>query len=256
MTKQPDVETASSRYGTRFKGQTGEWLLQVQEQHLFSLLAPWQGASILDVGGGHGQYTKRLVQAGYAVTVLGSAPEADGQVRTLVASGECEYLVGDLLDLPVADNSFDIVISFRLLPHLEDWRGFIGEAARVARNAVILDFPVLHSFNIFYPLLFWLKRACEGNTTRTFQVFKEKEVVEEFKKVGFFPSSRRPEYFFPMVIHRLLHAPSVSMSIEKACSSATLTRRFGSPVVLRVEAKPEKTPDTHASQADRSQCSR
>ena len=238
----PDVETASDQYKLRFRGKTGKWFFKKQADGLLSALAPWKGATILDVGGGHGQYTEQLVNAGYSVTVLGSSPEADKQIRDLVAAGKCQYRIGNLLDLPVADQSYDIVISFRLLSHLRDWRGFIDELTRVARRAVILDFPILCSSNILYPLLFWLKRAGEGNSTRTFHVFREKEVLGEFRKNGFEGTVRHPQYFLPMVAHRKLHSLWASMQFERFFAAVGLTRLFGSPVILRAERQAAAEP--------------
>ena len=51
----PDVETASDDYAARFAGPVGAWMLQVQERAVLELIAPWPGASVLDVGGGHAQ---------------------------------------------------------------------------------------------------------------------------------------------------------------------------------------------------------
>lgn len=237
--RKPDLETSSDRYKTRFKGQTGKWFLQHQEEHLIQMLAPWKGASILDIGGGHGQYTERLVEEGYDVTILGSSPDANEQVQHLLASKKCQYLVGNLLDVPVPDKSFDVVLSFRLLAHLPEWPALIGQASRTARKAVIVDFPILQSFNALYPLLFKVKCFLEKNTTRSFQIFHEQEVVDEFKKSGFWPSSRFPQYFLPMVVHRVLHTPVLSRKAEDVFRRIGLTQRFGSPVILCAEPKVE-----------------
>ncbi len=231
-----DVETASGKYQQRFRGRTGAWFLQEQERHLLALLKPWKGARILDVGGGHGQYTQGLLNQGYDVTILGSAPQAGEQIQRLVASGQCRYVVGDLLNFPVADNSYDVVISFRLLTHSEDWHRLVRETSRVARHAVILDFPALDSFNRLYPLLFWAKRIGEGNTTRTFQIFKTGEVVAAFHPAGFTPTACLRQFFLPMVLHRLLRLSTLSINIEALCCRLGLTRRFGSPVILRLES--------------------
>ncbi len=231
-----DVETASEGYQQRFKGETGAWFLDQQAEHLLALLEPWPGATILDVGGGHGQYTERLLQKGYEVTILGSAPQAGEQVQNLVDSGQCRYQVGNLIDFPIADKSYDIVISFRLMTHSQDWRRLAGETARVARHAVIIDFPVLDSFNLLYPLLFWAKRIGEANTTRTFSIFKTREVVAEFHKTSFMPTAARRQFFLPMVLHRVLRAPVLSRNVEAVCRRLGLTRCFGSPVILRLES--------------------
>lgn len=230
-----DVATASQQYQQRFSGETGAWFLREQERHLLALLEPWKGARILDVGGGHGQYTRGLLRHGYDVTVLGSAPQAGEQIQDLIASGQCRYLVGNLVDFPVETGSYDVVISFRLMTHSQDWRLLTGEMARTAKHATILDFPVIDSFNMLYPLLFWAKRIGERNTTRTFSVFRTREVVREFEKAGLRPTACVRQFFFPMVLHRMLRATRFSIKLEAACRRTGLTRILGSPVILRVE---------------------
>lgn len=231
----PDVETSSARYKKRFKGRTGSWFLDKQSKYLLASLEPWRGASVLDVGGGHGQYTELLHSQDYKVTVLGSSLGADEQIRSLLESGRCRYAVGDFDKLPFADKSYDVVISFRLMAHLQHWQKFLSEASRVARHAVIIDFPVMSSFNALYPAFFWLKLATEGGTTRTYKVFREEDIMTVFNRAGFVTTSRHAQYFLPMAAHRAIHAPNLSDKLEYYCETLGLTEKFGSPVILRVE---------------------
>ena len=57
----PDVESSSDEYALRFRGAVGKWQIERQNQLLLDLLAKWKNASVLDVGGGHGQYTDDLI---------------------------------------------------------------------------------------------------------------------------------------------------------------------------------------------------
>ncbi|NEO49979.1 MAG: class I SAM-dependent methyltransferase, partial [Moorea sp. SIO4A3] len=52
-----DIETSSEDYASRFAGEIGAWLLKVQEDATLKMLTPYPKATILDVGGGHGQLT-------------------------------------------------------------------------------------------------------------------------------------------------------------------------------------------------------
>ena len=51
------------------------------------------------------------------------------------------------LDLPFADDSFDVAVSFKVLAHIEDIRGAIAEMARVVRpgGVLALEFYNRHS---------------------------------------------------------------------------------------------------------------
>ena len=73
-----DIETSSAAYASRFSGPTGSWLLRVQAEATLSMLQSYPQATILEVGGGHGQLTPHLLKAGHSVTVLGSDKELSG----------------------------------------------------------------------------------------------------------------------------------------------------------------------------------
>jgi hypothetical protein len=121
------------------------------------------------------------------------------------------------------------------MAHLQNWENFVVEACRVGKYSVVIDFPPMRSFNVTYPLFFKLKRKLEESSTRTYTVFDEKKVAESFRHAGFRPTGRYAQYFFPMVCHRVLGNQAISRKIEQICRSSTLTDRFGSPVILRLE---------------------
>lgn len=228
-----DIETSSDDYATRFSGAVGAWFLQVQAEATLNMLAPYHGASVLDVGGGHGQLTGPLLKAGYPVTVLGSAEVCIERIRHLVDGVRCTFDVGNILDLPYSDRSFDVVISYRLLPHVTRWQEFLGELARVAKQAIVLDYPEVRSINYATPFLFEFKKNLEGNT-RTYTCFREKDLLSVVGSHGFERAGRYAEFFFPMVLHRKLNAPQVSTAIEGVSRAVGLTGWLGSPVILKL----------------------
>lgn len=228
----PDIETSSDDYATRFAGKVGEWFLKVQEKATLKMLKPYPGASILDVGGGHGQTTKALIDAGYDLTVFGSDPVCKERIAQYVDSGQCKFEAGNLLDLPYPDDAFDVVLSYRLLPHIEQWQHLIEEFSRVARKAVILDYPEKRSVNVIAPQLFKMKKQMEGNT-RPFTLFSRAEVTEQFNQHGYQFKDAYGEFFLPMVLHRKLKSPGISSAAEDVCRALGLTGLFGSPVVVK-----------------------
>ncbi len=226
----PDIETSSEAYVKRFAGPVGAWFLRVQEQAVLHLLSMYPAATILEVGGGHGQLTGALVSCGYGVTVFGSDKRCMQRIRGLVESRRCRFVTGDLLHLPYTDRAFDVVISLRLLPHMEAWPALIGELSRVARRAVIVDYPTVRSLNCLSPMLFPAKRLAEGDT-RFYRNFHDSEVAGEFGRRGFISRQRLPQFFWPMVLHRVLGRPGVSAGLERVARIAQLIRWFGSPVI-------------------------
>jgi len=230
-----DIETASEDYASRFAGPVGRYFLDVQARLTLDMLRDLPGATVLDVGGGHGQLTMPLAAAGFKVTVTGSSEICRARLDRYCEKGSFRYLTCDSLNLPFADNHFDVVLAFRLLPHTERWKRLISEMCRVAGRAVIFDYPDRRSANILYGALFDMKKNMEGNT-RTFTLFTRKEITAELATNNFTAPVLRPEFFVPMVIHRKLGSPVLSKSLEAVSRAAGLTYLFGSPIILRSNA--------------------
>jgi len=229
-----DVETASDDYAARFAGAAGAWMLGVQERIVVRWLQRWPGATVLDVGGGHAQLARPLARAGFPVTVLGSAAVCGRRLAAEVAAGRVRFVAGDLVALPFADRSFDVAVSIRLLPHCAQWPRLIAELCRVARQAVLVDYPTGQSVNCLSAALFGAKKRIEKNT-RPFTLFRHGAVAAEFGRQGFAPAARRGEFFLPMVLHRMLRCPPLSAALEGACGALGLRRLLGSPVLAMFE---------------------
>jgi ubiquinone/menaquinone biosynthesis C-methylase UbiE len=232
-----DIETSSAKYARRFQGETGRWFLTVQGKatlNLIDLLG--ECSSVLEVGGGHGQLTPFLVEAGYRVSVHGSTEDCRARIENYVDKGQVEFRTGDLFHLLYADQSFDIVIAYHLLSHLSDVKPFLRELARVSKLAVIVDYPTHRSLNGVTTNFFWLKKKLEGNT-RQFISYHERDVNELFQELGFDCVGRFAKFFLPMVVHRVMKLPRLSSSVENFFRLTKLTDFFGSPVIACFERK-------------------
>jgi len=231
-----DIETSSEDYARRFAGPAGEWMLEVQENIVTGWLSQYGKASILDVGGGHGQLAVPLANAGFQVTVLGSDASCSQRIQKEVSEKKITFVTGNVIELPFPDKSFDVVTCIRLIPHCTRWPELIAQLCRVARKTVIVDYPTSQSINMFSSSMFGLKKKLEGNT-RPFALFKHSEILGEFSKHQFVMSRRRPEFFLPMVLHRKLNAPGFSGFLEGFFRAIGLTSMLGSPVLVEMVKK-------------------
>jgi SAM-dependent methyltransferase len=230
-----DIETSSEGYARRFAGPVGEWFLELQARSTLGLLgAVSRGSRVLDVGGGHAQLTPPLLEAGYEVVVLGSDEACAERLAPWLSQDRCRFEIGNLLALPYPDRSFAAVLSFRLLPHLTAWRRLVAELCRTARDVVIVDYPSIRSINVFADGLFAAKKRIEKNT-RPFTLFHPREIGEAFAENGFRLSASRPQFLWPMVLHRMLGRPMISRALEAPGRVLGLTRLLGSPVIVRLE---------------------
>lgn len=229
-----DIETSNDDYATRFSGKTGAWMLGVQTALARRLLSGFPKGTMLDVGGGHGQLAGPLSADGWKITVLGSAKSCEHRIRSLTASGKVSFVVGNTIELPFPDNSFDAVVCFRLLTHCDRWRELVKELCRVSKGPVIVDYPTSQSVNAIAPAFFGAKKRVEKNT-RTWKLFRHEEVRGQFEKCGARIVSVQKQFAFPMVLHRALKTVWLSRFLEGAARILFLTRKFGSPVIVRAE---------------------
>lgn len=83
---------------------------------------------ILDVGAGHGAFTKRLYDIGYDVSACDLFPE-----NFMFDKIECKK-VDITQSFPYPDNSFDLVIAIEVSEHIIDHEFFFRELSRIVKR--------------------------------------------------------------------------------------------------------------------------
>lgn len=237
----PDYHSSTLTYRSRFQGEVGAWLLDVQNSRLSKLLdTAFKGESnlkALDIGGGHGQLTKTLQEYGFAVTTLISSPKADETFKAL--NLQSDIVVSPLTTLPFTDTFFDLSISFRIVPHLDGAiMPFFDEACRVSKRAIIFDIPLKRELPFLGNLFFSLKKWFEGNT-RPYETFTCSQISALLKERGFQVIATQRQFAWPMVIHRALKSKYCSILLEQIAKSLSITQILGSPaIVLAIRTSP------------------
>ena len=228
----PDIHSSSDEYAKRFSGEFGEFALGVQGKLTITILQNHDDIkTILDVGGGHGQLMPFIKDKGYDITIYGSHECCKKRVEEYLDDNKVKFEVGSLINLPYPDRSFDSVICYRQICHLEKWKECLSELTRVSKKIVIIDYPTYRSFNILNKVLFKLKKKVEKNT-RTFTIFNDSEIKEEFLKNDFKVEKKLPEYFLPLVFYRIIKKKGVCNLIENIFSLMGLRKDFGSPIII------------------------
>jgi 2-polyprenyl-3-methyl-5-hydroxy-6-metoxy-1,4-benzoquinol methylase len=160
------------------------------------------GKRMLDAGCGTGWFSQAAVRRNARVVSLDLGSKLLAQVAKKCSS---ERMVGSVLKLPFADNSFDFVVSSEVVEHTPDPIGCIREMFRVLNDGGIL---VLTTPNSFWYWSVWLAnrfhlRPYQGleNWTGWWQMKRE------MKRVGFTIQVMKGIHLFPFVIkktHKIL----------------------------------------------------
>ncbi len=108
----------------------------------FDDLLPSAGRRTLEIGCGEGRVARDLVARGHRVT---AADTADRLVRAARdADPATTYLVADGAGLPVASDSFELVVAYNALQVVADMAATIAECARVLVPGGLLCLCVAH----------------------------------------------------------------------------------------------------------------
>jgi ubiquinone/menaquinone biosynthesis C-methylase UbiE len=137
-----DDPAIASRYEGWYAG-AGRRADRLEKALLLALLGGFQAArTALDVGCGTGHFTRWLGACGLQVTGLDASPAMLAEARRLGTTG---CMLGDAMALPFAARTFDLVFVITTLEFLPDPLGALDEAARVARQGVVVGSLNRHS---------------------------------------------------------------------------------------------------------------
>lgn len=116
---------------------------------------PLSGKKVLEVGCGTGRFSERIYREGAQLTIVDIG---ESLVRNVKHRLGCEGIVADACELPISDQSFDVVISSECIEHTLNPLKAISEMCRVCKTGGMV---VITSPNkLWYPVLLlsqWLK---------------------------------------------------------------------------------------------------
>jgi SAM-dependent methyltransferase len=217
-----DPRTAAAFHDDRYGGPMGSFFLAEEATRFRTMIHRFgHCSSILDLGAGTGKL---------AATVSAPYMAMDRSVAMLhmlrTRTPTVPLVVGDAQALPFRSQSVDILCASRLLMHLPDWPLMAAESCRVARRAVILDFPVSPSLAALEPRLWPL---CRRDAHPPHRVFTVREVRRVFAQHGFREVTVHRGFVLPYRLHRLLKTAWVSHLFERVVRGVGLAYLLGSP---------------------------
>jgi ubiquinone/menaquinone biosynthesis C-methylase UbiE len=147
---------------------------------------PDQG-TILDIGCGRGQLAFLLAEIGYKVIGMDYIEKIvkvnNEEVKARNLGGKLGFVAGDVFDMPLTNESFNIVLDAGLLHHIDpsDWRDYKKEVDRVLqRNGLFLSIALSKETSNY---LDWKPKNSDTQDFEkygaTYHFFKENEIKEK-----------------------------------------------------------------------------
>ena len=231
---EPDIESSTADYASRFASPVGQWLLARQHELTRQALAerfPGQrGLSVLDVGGGDGQNIALMEELGHTLDIVGSRDICARLIQADIDAGRVRFHASPLLDLPFENRSFDVVMCYRILSHMQSYDELITELSRVSRSLVLVDYPGMRSFNALSGQLFQIKLSIEKNTRR-YVCYRDRDIDKPFADAGYKRVFDKRQFALPMALYRSLGSLT-AVRFTAAVFEHDLTRSIlGSPII-------------------------
>lgn len=231
-----DAKMAESFEGMRFSGPIGRLIAESQEAVIAGFLEPVKGLRVLDVGTGTGRGAIALAARGAHVTGVDASAEmlAVARRRATESGVEVDFVQGDAHSLAYDDRSFDVVLCLRVLMHTPDWRQSLGELCRVARQAVVFDYPALMSAAALQSAARHAANAAGGHT-EAYRVFADRRVRATLEANGFRIAKADRQFVLPIAVHKKVGSAATTTRIEGAFKRVGLNWLLGSPVTVLAE---------------------
>lgn len=191
------------------------------------------GFRLLDLGCGTGYHMANYRKRGFEAVGVDGSEDMIAQARQL--NPDISFYQADVEDLPLDDDSFDVLLSIEVIRYLPKVERYLAEACRVLRpggHALITAAPPLQA-NL-YPIVNRLTSSRKvGSLTNLKQYFHGRGLLEaKFKEAGFKGISIHGVYGGPFVwVERILPSmiPPLLRSWEKVdtlTADAPVMRHF------------------------------
>lgn len=139
--KQLEPKEGYARYAGSYDKHEKYWD-SFEQRNLNPYIKSAAGKKVLDAGAGTGRISDKLEKAGADVTALDISPEMLEKLHS--RNKKIKTVEGDLENMPLEDETFDMVFSSLALVHLKKIEPFLDECYRVLKNDGLLVLVNVH----------------------------------------------------------------------------------------------------------------
>jgi ubiquinone/menaquinone biosynthesis C-methylase UbiE len=198
---------------------------ELRERLLLSLLLRGKpGPTVLNAGAGQGTFTQLLEQQSFDVTSMDLSAPAVAVLNERVRG---PVVLGDLLDLPFEDASFDAVVLGEVLEHVVRDGEALCEAARVVRPGGVVAISVPSASVPFGPSDHWAGHVRRYSSGRLVDLCRGADLRLEALKGWGFP--------FSAFYHRYLYEPRLLRCGAVGATEAPRLARTTLRAILQVD---------------------
>jgi 2-polyprenyl-6-hydroxyphenyl methylase/3-demethylubiquinone-9 3-methyltransferase len=156
-----------------------------------SYVPNWKGIKVLDIGCGGGLACEFLAKRGANVSGIDLSLNSikAAQEHAKKSNLQIDYQCGVAENLPYEENTFDAVVCFDVLEHVEDWKKVIGEIYRVLnKNGIFLFDTINKTFKSKF-IMIWLLEDILKQIPRGLhdwnKFIQHQELIEVMEITGF-----------------------------------------------------------------------
>ncbi|MFC1849676.1 glycosyltransferase [candidate division CSSED10-310 bacterium] len=220
--------------GERFGSFFGKMLSKMELETFQSIVAQDGSTTILDAGGGTGRLALALANQDVTVTVLDTSLEmmSIAREKANITDQSIDLICGTIDNLPFQNQTYEWVVSSRVIMHVTEWQTAIREFCRVASKGLIFDFPPLTAFPALAVPILLFKKIIDPTTTQNYHVIHVPKVIKELQLQGFRVVKLDRRFFMPVGFHRKINKPALSLFLERVFKAVGLTALLGAPVTI------------------------
>jgi len=168
---------------------------------------------VLEVGAGTGRDSMTLAALGARLFLIDYARESINKIKGLPESNKLRPVLGDALQMPFSDETFDVVFHQGLMEHFKDYMPLVRENSRVLKKngLIVIDVPQkFHIYTVFKHILIFLGKWFAGWETE----FSIKELVTIVEKNGFEVVHVYGEWLYPSLFYRIVREALKKIGIK------------------------------------------